>query len=109
MFSLSAAVLVLFSTVKDSQPSGSAVVPILVGALGTSALIWTLAEVLKRRSRHDDADEPKGREPAAFLTSHGGKTIVEGGSIEGYDSVSRTSHHGISRFVNVKVHRRRRP
>ncbi|MFZ2112930.1 MAG: hypothetical protein WAU77_04270 [Solirubrobacteraceae bacterium] len=54
VFGLSAATLLLFSTVKDTKPSGSAVVPILVGALGASTLIWILAEVLKRRAHQTD-------------------------------------------------------
>ena len=51
VFGLSAATLIVFWTVKDTKPSGSAVVPILVGALVASALIWVVAEFLKRRVR----------------------------------------------------------
>ena len=50
MFGLSAATLILFWAVKDTKPSGSAVLPILYGALGASALIWLIAEVWKRRA-----------------------------------------------------------
>jgi hypothetical protein len=62
VFSLSAGALILFSAVKNTKPSGSAVVPILIGALGASALIWLLAEVLKRREHQTDnqqAERPR--------------------------------------------------
>jgi hypothetical protein len=52
VFGLSAAALTLFWAVKDTRPSGSAVLPILYGALGASALIWLVAEVWKRGAQH---------------------------------------------------------
>jgi hypothetical protein len=61
VFSLSAGALILFLAVKDTKPSGSAVVPILVGALGASVLIWLMAEVMKRRAHQTD-DQPRNPE-----------------------------------------------
>lgn len=49
MFALSVAVLILFWTVKDTKPSGSAVLPILYAVAGTSMLIWLIAECWRRR------------------------------------------------------------
>lgn len=47
MFGLSLAALILFWTVKGTQPAGRAVLPALYGAVGASALIWLLAELLR--------------------------------------------------------------
>lgn len=44
--------------------------------------------------------------PAAFTTSHGGKTTVEGGTVTGYDRVSDTRRGGITRFVRVRIRKR---
>lgn len=41
---------------------------------------------------------------AAFETSDGGHTIVEGGSIRGYRRVSRVAS-GVAHFVRVKIRR----
>jgi hypothetical protein len=46
-FTLTLATLVLFWTVKDSRPSGHAVLCILYGVLGASAIAWAAIEVTK--------------------------------------------------------------
>jgi hypothetical protein len=56
VFGLTAATLAVFWTVKDTKPSGDAVLPILYAVLGASALIWLVAEILKVR-----ADRRAGR------------------------------------------------
>jgi hypothetical protein len=60
-FGLIAATLIVFWTVKDTKPSGAAVLPILYAVLGVSALIWVVTEVLNvradRRSRRSGNDE----------------------------------------------------
>ena len=48
MFGLALAALIVFWTVKDTKPSGSAVFPVLYGALGASAVIWLLATYLRQ-------------------------------------------------------------
>jgi hypothetical protein len=52
VFGLSAAALILFVAVKGTKPAGSAVLPVMWGALGASALIWLIAEGLKWRDGH---------------------------------------------------------
>jgi hypothetical protein len=48
VFGLSLAALLVFWTVKNTKPAGSAVFPVLYGILGASALIWLVAEFLRR-------------------------------------------------------------
>jgi hypothetical protein len=60
-FVLTAATLIVFWTIKDTTPSGAAVLPILYAVLGVSALIWVVAESLRlreeRRSRLSGNDK----------------------------------------------------
>jgi len=46
-FHLTAAALIVFWTVKDTKPSGAAILPILYAILGASGLIWGVAEWLR--------------------------------------------------------------
>lgn len=55
VFGLILAALIAFWTVKETKPSGSAVLPILYGVLSACALIWFLAETLRRRERRQGA------------------------------------------------------
>jgi hypothetical protein len=56
VFGLSATALIVFWTVKDTKPSGSAVFPVLYGALAASALIWLLVALLRRRESRSHLD-----------------------------------------------------
>ncbi|MFI4990252.1 MAG: hypothetical protein ACHQHO_04985 [Solirubrobacterales bacterium] len=58
VFGLTLATLIVFWTVKDTKPSGSAVLPILYGVLGASALIWLIAEALRRGDLRRQDREP---------------------------------------------------
>ena len=51
-FLLTAAALIVFWTVKDTKPSGAAVLPILYAVLGASGVIWGAAEWLRLRGEH---------------------------------------------------------
>lgn len=48
VFSLSLATLIVFWTVKGTKPSGSAVFPVLYGALGAAAIIWLTATLVEK-------------------------------------------------------------
>ena len=48
-FLLTVAALILFWTVKNTQPSGDAVLPILYAVLVVSALAWLVAERVRLR------------------------------------------------------------
>jgi hypothetical protein len=57
-FLLTATALVVFWTVKNTKPSGDAVLPILYGVLGASALAWLVAEGV--RLRHERSTRRTG-------------------------------------------------
>jgi hypothetical protein len=46
VFVLTLGILIVFWAIKGTKPTGHEVLPILYGALGASALIWLLAELL---------------------------------------------------------------
>jgi hypothetical protein len=58
VFSLTLGTLIVFWAVKETKPSGSAALPILYGVLGACALIWLLAEILRRRERRHELPVP---------------------------------------------------
>ncbi len=58
VFGLTLGTLIVFWAVKETKPSGSAVLPILYGVLGACALIWLLAEILRRRERRREPPVP---------------------------------------------------
>jgi hypothetical protein len=55
VFVLTAGALVVFEAVKDTKPSGDAVLPVLWGACGASAVIWLVAEGVQLRAERAKA------------------------------------------------------
>jgi hypothetical protein len=96
VFTLTVASLILFWTVKDTKPSGDAVLPILYAAAGASAVIWLGAELWKHwsRNRKRASETPRARaseraseNPPQAGSIAAGQAIRAGGNISATTSI----------------------
>jgi hypothetical protein len=123
VFSLNAATLVIFLTVKDTKPTGSWVMPLLVGTTIASALIWLVIEKLKRDGERrvpqtDQAERPRNAEMnhllrRIFYEHKGRQSVLEEATDApqprvgirnhpGARSTSRGSHFGSALDVGIE-------
>lgn len=102
VFGLTLAALILFWTVKDTKPSGSAVLPILYGVLIGSALIWLIAEALKRRAeRRESSEELAPPIPTEFEQWLQGRIAAHGLIVR--DSKARSSREYLEQLGDWDV------
>jgi hypothetical protein len=96
VFVLAVAALIPFWAVKGTEPAGDAVMWILYGVAGTSALIWLITASLRHLSDRRSGPRPEEAEndfapstPTGIRVRGGSDIEIRGNRIAGYE-------HGIS-------------